>query len=165
VERWQFFLSKWLGTLGFLSVFLGVGSLAGITLAWHWGLNISAMFALGVVEVFLHAAVLSGVGLGLSSLFNSVLAGGGCVLLVYLSYLTNWLAQRPERAWKLVASAGYFLSPARMPEPLLEAGLTKGLADPDYPLYAKVLAENALYALAFVVAGALVFNRKEIAVI
>jgi hypothetical protein len=39
-----------------------------------------------------------------------------------------------------------------------------GILQPDYPLYAAVLAENALYAFAAVLAGALVFRHREILV-
>jgi ABC-type transport system involved in multi-copper enzyme maturation permease subunit len=164
VERWQFFLAKWLGTLGFLVVFLGAGAIVGVALSHHWQLDPSPLFALGVAELFVRLAVFSGVSIGLSSLVNPVVAGGGAVLVIFLGELSSMLREHPIRVLRYLGEGGYFLSPAGMPENLLESGLTKGVIEPSYGLYGAVIAENMLYALAVVVAGALLFSRRELIV-
>jgi ABC-2 type transport system permease protein len=164
VERWQFFLAKWLGTLAFIAMFLGAGTLVGVGLCWYWELYPSALFAFGIAELFVQLGVLSGVSLALSSFLNPVLAGGGALVLFYASYLTGVFAHRPRGVLNFISDLGYFLAPARMPDNLLESGLIKGVLDPNYGLYSAVLAENALYAVAAMVAGALVFQHREIAV-
>lgn len=163
VERWQFFFAKWLGTLAFIAMFLGAGTLVGVGLCWYWELYPSVLFVFGIAERFVQLGVLSGVSLALSTCLNPVLAGGGTLVLFYASYLTGAFAHYPRGVLKVVADVGYFLAPARMPDDLLESGLIKGVLDPNYGLYGAVLAENALYALAAIVAGALVFQRREIA--
>ncbi len=163
VERWHFFLAKWLGTLGFLAMFLGAGTLVGIGLCWYWELYPSTVFAIGIAELLLRLAIVSAVCMALSSVFNPVLAGGFALVLFYLRSFTWVFTEYSRGAWKIIADAGYFLAPARIPDGLLEGGLVTGILSPNYGLYGAVFLENTLYALAAVIAGTLVFQRKEIA--
>lgn len=162
VGRGTFFLAKWAGTMGFLTLFCGIGMLPGLVLAFHWQLYPSSLFALGIAEIILSVAVISGVSLALSTVVHPVAAGGAALLILSLPSLTADLVHHPNVLLMFLGLAGRYLAPASMPESLLEAGLTKGLLDPDYGLYVAVLAENAGYALAAVLAGALAFRAREL---
>lgn len=162
VGRMTFLVAKWAGTLAFLALFVGVGVVAALGMALYWGMTPSLVFALGIVELFLMAAVVSSVSLAMSSVVHPVIAGGGALVLFHLESLTSPLTANPNVLASYVASAGRYLAPARSPISFLEAGLLKGLAQPDYPLYVSVLVENAGYAIAFAVAGALVFTQREL---
>jgi ABC-type transport system involved in multi-copper enzyme maturation permease subunit len=164
VERVPFFFAKWLGTLAFLTLFLAVGLAAGLAIAAYWQLYPSTVFVLGMVEMFLTVAIVSGLSLGLSSVLHPVLAGGTALVLWFLPAFTAELAHHPNVFLSFIAVAARTIAPARLDESLLENGLLKGLTNPDYKLYVEVLVENALYAGAAVLAGALVFRRREIAV-
>jgi ABC-type transport system involved in multi-copper enzyme maturation permease subunit len=162
VGRISFFFAKWLGNLAFLGLFLGCGVLAGIAIAAYWELQPSPLFFLGILQIFLGIAVLSSLSLGLSSRFHPVLAGGFAVMLVLLPSLTEGFSGHTSAVLRSVALVARYLAPARLQESLLENGLLKGVLSPDYRLYLSVLAENALYAFAAVLAGALVFRRREL---
>lgn len=164
VGRVSYFFAKWLGILAFLALFLGCGVVAGIALAAYWGLQPAALFYLGIVQIFLGIAILSALSLGLSSTFHPVLAGGFAFALSMLPVFTADLSGHPNAALRAVALVARYLAPAQLSESLLENGLVKGLLNPDYGLYSAVLTENALYAFAAVLAGALVFRRRELVV-
>lgn len=164
VDRAPFFFAKWIGTVGFLALFLAVGVAAGLAIAAYWELYPSAVFVLGLVEMFITVAIVSGVSLALSTVLHPVLAGGCALVLLFLPVFTADLQHHPNDFFHFVAVAARTIAPARLDESLLENGLLKGLTNPDYGLYIEVLAENALYACAAVLGGALLFRRREIAV-
>jgi hypothetical protein len=114
--------------------------------------------------MFLGAVVLSALSLGFSSLLHPVAAGGTALLVTALPSMTAGFAAHPNIALRTAATTARYLAPAALEESLLSSGLVMGLLEPDYPLYAAVLAENALYAFAVVLAGALVFRHREILV-
>jgi hypothetical protein len=68
-----------------------------------------------------------------------------------------------ERRLRTAATTARYLAPAGSRIASFER-LVKGLLQPDYPLYTAVLAENAHYAFAAVLAGALLFRHREILV-
>lgn len=162
VGRVSFFFAKWLGTFAFLALFLGCGVLAGVAVALYWQLQPSPIFFLGIALMFLEVAILSALGLALSSRLHPVVAGGFTTLLWILPGWTGRFASHPNAALRLTAAAARYLAPAELQESLLENGLLKGLLNPDYGIYVAVLAENALYAFAVVLAGALLFRHREI---
>ena len=164
VERVPFFFAKWLGTVGFLALFLGVGVAAGLAVAAYWDLYVSTVFAIGILEILLTVAIVSGLSLSLSSVLHPVLSGGTALIVLYLPMFTAYLEHHPNHFYAFVALAARTVAPARLPESLLENGLLKGLTNPDYGLYVEVLVENVLYACVAVLAGALAFRRREIAV-
>ena len=53
-------------------------------------------------------------------------------------------------------------TPTQMPASLLGESFAKELLAPHYGLYAQVLVENVLYAVAVMVVACLVFARREI---
>ena len=162
VGRVSFFFARWVGTLAFLLLFVGVGVVAALGLALYWGLSPSLLFVFGVVEMALTIAVVTSVAVALSTVAHPVLAGGGAMMLLWLQDVTSLAGDHPSKLASFVVATGRYLSPARSPVVLLESGLTKGLLDPDYALYLSVLAENAGYALAAALAGALVFRFREL---
>lgn len=162
VGRASFFFAKWTGTVAFLILFVGIGAAAALAVSFHWGLHPSPLFALGVAEMILGVAIVSAVSLALSTLFHPVLAGGGALVIVHLPLLMAPWGDHPRAAVRVLVDGASYLSPARSPVALLESGLVKGLLDPDYALYLSVLAENAGYAFAAVLAGALVFRHREL---
>jgi len=164
VGRMSFFFAKWVGTVVFLTVFVGAGALVGIGMMLYWELRPSVLFGFGLVEIVLELAIVSSVGLALSSVLHPVLSGGGAILLFTLGDLTGFLSEHPSRLAAFVVAAGRYLSPARSPVDFLESGIVKGVLEPDYGLYLSVLAENAGYAIAAALAGALVFQFREVRV-
>jgi ABC-type transport system involved in multi-copper enzyme maturation permease subunit len=164
IGRVSFFFAKWLGVVSFLALFLGSGVAAGTSIALYWELEPSSLFYLGIVQMFLGAVVLSALSLGFSSLFHPVAAGGTALLVTLLPAMTAGFSTHPNAVLRMAASAARYLAPAVLEESLLSSGLVMGILQPDYPLYAAVLAENALYAFAAVLAGALVFRHREILV-
>src|SRR5438552_11479604 len=91
-----------------------------------------------------------------------VVAGAATVFCRLMpSFARPFLADpRPWVHW--LASAGYYLAPAQMPASLLGESFAKELLAPHYGLYAQVLVENVLYAVAVMVVACLVFARREI---
>lgn len=164
VGRMTFFFAKWVGTVVFLTVFVGAGAVVGIGMMLYWELRPSLLFGFGVAEIFLELAIVSSVGLALSSVVHPVLSGGGALLLFTLGDLTQFLSGHPSRLASFVVAAGRYLSPAGSPVDFLQSGIVKGVLEPDYGLYLSVLAENAGYAVAAVLTGALVFRFREIRV-
>ena len=162
VGRVTFFLAKWTGTMAFLTLFCGIGMLPGLALAFHWQLYPTPLFALGIVEIVLSVAIVSGVSLALSAIVHPVAAGGATLFILFLPSLTADLVHHPNVLLTFVGLAGLYLAPASMPESLLEAGLTKGLLDPDYRLYVSVVVENGGYALTAVLGGAIAFSAREL---
>jgi ABC-type transport system involved in multi-copper enzyme maturation permease subunit len=163
VGRVSFFFAKWLGILGFLALFCGAAVAAGVLLAIYWQLQPTPVFFLGIVQMYLGVGLLLSVSFALSSSVHPVLAGGFAFVLILLPVLTADLAGHPNLALSLFATAARYAAPAGLEESLLEDGLVKGLLNPDYALYVSVLAENALYCFAAVLAGALAFSRREVA--
>jgi ABC-type transport system involved in multi-copper enzyme maturation permease subunit len=164
IGRVSFFFAKWLGVVSFLALFLGCGVSAVTAIALYWELEPSSLFYLGILQMFLGAVVLSALSLGFSSLLHPVAAGGTALLVTALPSMTAGFAAHPNIALRTAATTARYLAPAALEESLLSSGLVMGLLEPDYPLYAAVLAENALYAFAVVLAGALVFRHREILV-
>lgn len=164
VSRMNFFFAKWVGTLVFLTVFVSAGAVVGIGMMLYWDLRPSVLFGFGVAEILLELAIVSSVGLALSSVVHPVLSGGGALLLFTLGDLTQFLSGHPSRLASFVVAAGRYLSPAGSPVDFLESGIVKSVLEPDYGLYLSVLAENAGYAVAATLTGALVFRFREIRV-
>ncbi len=162
VKRSTFFLAKWAGTSAFLLGFVGVGVLVGAGIAIYWELYPSTLFGLGVAELFLTVVLISAVSIALSTVTHPVAAGGGAFFVAYMGGMADGFSQHPNALLRGLALGARYLSPAHSPEPLLESGLLKGLVDPDYALYASVLAENAGYTVFTLLAGAAVFGYREI---
>jgi hypothetical protein len=162
ISRVSFFFAKWLGVVSFLGLFLGSGVVAGTAIALYWNLEPSPLFYLGILQMFLGVVLVSSLSLGFSSFLHPVAAGGTAFLVPLLPAMTEGFATHPNVVPRMAASAATYLAPAVLEESLLSSGLVKGLLEPDYALYSAVLAENALYAFAAVLAGALWFRHREI---
>ena len=100
--------------------------------------------------------------MGLSVVLNPILAGGVTLLLPSIPNMIESLLRHPHWALKGLAVAGYYLSPAQMPTDLLADSFERELLQPDYALYARVIVENILYAMTFLLAGCILFSRQEI---
>jgi ABC-type transport system involved in multi-copper enzyme maturation permease subunit len=162
VERWAYLTGRWIGVLAFLWGFQLVGMSIALALTYALGVTFAPTLWLGLAGMFVNAALLSGVSLGLSVVAPPVLAGICAFLLPLLPVLVNPFLGVPNRLLRLPALVIYYLAPARMPADLVAGSFSKELVDPTYGLYAGVLAENFLYAVAAFALGCVLFARREL---
>ncbi len=162
IPRWAYLVGKWLGTQLFVCLLLGLGIALGLAIMRVFELETRPLLWFGMLEMFAQATLFTGVSLGLSVVLNPVLAGGVTLLLASIPNMFEILLRHPHWALKGLASAVYFLSPAQMPTDLLADSFERELLQPDYSLYARVLVENFLYSMTVLLAGCILFSRREI---
>ena len=162
VPRWQFLAGKSLGLLTFLFAFLALGVAGALVLIAYWDLSYSALLWLGMAELFVELVFLTGASLGLGAMLSPVAAGSLAFFLTLLPSLVRHTAEHPNLALRWLSRLAYFLSPARMDQDLLGQSFDRELLNPDYSLYAQVLAENLLYTLVVMVVGCVVFTRRDV---
>ena len=162
IQRWTFLLGKWLGTQLFVCILLGLGVGLGLAIMQAFELEMNALLWVSFLEMFAYATLYTGVSLSLSVMLNPVLAGGVTLLLSAAPGMIEFLFRHPHWALKGLAAAVYYVGPAHMPTTLLSDSFERELLQPDYSLYARVIVENVLYAAAFLLAGCILFSRREI---
>ena len=162
IGRPAYLTGRWLGILAFLWAF----QLAGILLSLGVARLIDASYAptlwVGLAGTLINVTLLSGVSLGLSVVVPPVVAGVGAFLLPVLPALVERATANPWWLVKWPATAIYYLMPAKMPSDLVSDSFSKELLNPNYGLYARVLGENALYAVAVFALGCVLFSRREL---
>ena len=162
VDRWVYLTGRWIGVLAFLWGFQMIGISIALALTYALGVPFAPTLWLGLAGMFVNAALLSGVSLGLSVVAPPVLAGICAFLLPSLPDLVRLLLRVPSRLLRVPALPIYYLSPAKMPSDLVSGSFSKELVNPTYGLYAGVLAENLLYAVAAFALGCVLFARREL---
>jgi ABC-type transport system involved in multi-copper enzyme maturation permease subunit len=162
VPRWIYLLGRWLGVLLFLWAFLLVGVLGALLWGAFFGLHYSAVFWLGIAELFVKATFLSGVSLGLSTILPPAGAGAVTFVITILPLMVNNAMTHPRWILRSLATAAYYLAPAHLPVDLISDSFNKQMMDPKYFLYAQVLAENFLYTGAVLLLACFVFKRREL---
>jgi ABC-type transport system involved in multi-copper enzyme maturation permease subunit len=162
VERATYLTGRWLGIVLFLGAFQFLGILIALVIAQIFDVRFTPTLWLGFVEMFVNVLFMSGVSLSLSVIMPPVPAGICTVLLSMLPGMVESLTQHPRWILRLPASVAYYLAPAQMPVSLVADSFAKQLLDPDYMLYAEVLAENLAYAIVVFVLACVVFSRSEL---
>ena len=162
IPRWAYLVGKWLGTQSFVCLVLGLGMGIGLAIIWAFELEMRPLFWFGMLEMFAYATLYTGVSLGLSVVMNPILAGGVTLLLASVPNMIEFLFRHPHWALKGLAAVVYYLSPAQMPTDLLADSFEREPLEPDYSLYARVMVENVLYSMTVLLAGCILFSRREI---
>ena len=162
VSRWVYLLGRWLGVLLFLWAFLIVGILGALLWGAFFDLHYSAFFWLGIAELFVKATFLSGVSLGLSTLFPPAAAGATTFVLTVLPLMVKGAMDHPRWILRSLATIGYYIAPAHLPVDLISDSFKKEMVDPKYLLYVQVLGENLLYTGAVFLLACAVFKRREL---
>ena len=162
IPRWAYLVGKWLGTQLFVCLLLGLGIGIGLVIMWAFELEMRPLLWFSMLEMFAGATLFTGVSLGLSVVLNPILAGGATLLLSSVPNMIELLFRHPHWALKGLAATVYYLSPAHMPTDLLADSFERELLQPDYALYARVIVENILYSMSFLLAGCILFSRQEI---
>ncbi len=162
VERWQYILGKWIGVVGFVSAFISAGVVLGLALAGIYDVHLPTVFWLGILESYVRVVFFSAVCVGFSVRLPPILAGTTAFFLTFLPKLVESQLTHPNPIARSAAAAVYYLSPAVMPVELLNLG--KELRDPSYGLYAKILLENTLYAMAVLLLGCRFFMKRDVPV-
>lgn len=162
VERWTYLTGRWLGILGFLWMFQVLGITIGLGLAIGLDARFTPMLWFERVGMLVHAALLSGVSLGLSVVLPPVVSGVIAFLLPVLPGIAGLLLGNPSWFVRLPMPGIYCVSPAVMPVDLIGDSFSKEFMEPQYGLCARVLAENLLYAIAGFALACVVFGRREV---
>lgn len=162
VERWRFLLGKWLGILLFQIPFLCFGVVSALVIASCLKVGFSPMLWPGLVEMFVRAAFYSGVSLGFSAFLPAVPAGVAALLISVLPNMFEMFEKYPNALLRFLVVATVYIAPADMPVDLIKESFDKEFLNPNYALYAQVLAENALYAVGVFMIGCAVFSRREV---
>lgn len=162
VDRWAYLTGRWIGVLAFLWGFLLIGISIALVLTYALGVPFAPTLWLGLAGMFVNAALLSGVSLGLSVVAPPILAGICAFLLPLLPDLVGFFLGIPNRLLRLPALVVYYLSPASMPADLVAGSFSKELLDPTYSVYAGVLAENLLYGVVAFALACVLFARREL---
>ena len=162
VERAVYLVGRWFGIVIFLVAFQILGILIAMLIGGIFNVSFSASVWLGFLETFIRIVFYSGVSLAFSVIMPPVPAGASAMLITALPFLVSELTRNPRWLLRLPATAVYYLSPARMPVDLIGDSFSKQLLHPDYALYAQVLAENTLYAVAVFVVACAIFSRREL---
>ena len=162
IRRWAYLVGKWLGTQLFVCLLLGLGFGIGLAIIWSFELEVRPLFWFSMLEMFAFITLFTGVSLGLSVVLNPILAGGVTFLLASLPNMIEFLFRHPHWALKGLAAAVYYLCPAHMPTDLLADSFEREPLEPDYSLYARVIVENVFYSMTVLLAGCILFSRREI---
>lgn len=162
VERWTYLTGRWLGILGFLWMFQVLGITIGLGLAIGLDARFTPMLWFERVGMLVHAALLSGVSLGLSVVLPPVVSGVIAFLLPVLPGIAGLLLGNPSWFVRLPMPGIYYVPPAVMPVDLIGDSFSKEFMEPQYGLCARVLAENLLYAIAGFALACVVFGRREV---
>ncbi|HYD50749.1 MAG TPA: ABC transporter permease subunit [Terriglobales bacterium] len=161
LERWQYLLGRLLGIqlMAFGVFFFGL--LIGFATALWFGVPLSAMVVPKLAENAVAIVFGANVSFALGILLPSQVAVLGTLLLPHLATLTQALGNVGDETLTLVAKILYYIAPARMPPDLIGSAQAEALA-PRYDLFLMVLAENLLYATAFLWIACWWFGRREI---
>jgi hypothetical protein len=143
-------------------MFQVLGIAIGLGLAFGLDARFTPMLWFGLAGLLVHAVLLSGVSLGLSVVLPPVVAGVIAYLLPVLPGIAGLLLGNPSWFVRLPMLAIYYVSPAMMPVDLVGDSFSKELMEPQYGLYARVLVENLLYAIAVFALACAVFGRREV---
>lgn len=162
ISRWTYLVGKWLGTQLFVCLLLALGIGLGLGIMQLLELEARPLLWLSLLEMLAYAILYTGMSLGLSVVLNPILAGGVTLLLSSVPNMIEFLFRHPHWALKGLAATVYYLSPAQMPTDLLADSFERELLQPDYALYARVIVENILYSMSFLLAGCILFSRQEI---
>ncbi len=162
ISRWAYLVGKWLGTQLFVCLVLGFGLGLGLAILQAMELETRPLLWLSMLEMFAYATLFTGMSLGLSVVLNPILAGGVTFLVSIVPNLIEFLFRHPHWALKGLSAAVYYVSPAQMPTDLLADSFERELLQPDYSLYVRVIVENVLYSMTFLLAGCVLFSRQEI---
>lgn len=164
VERWRFLTGKWAGIQAFLHLFLAFGTLLTAGLLRLFELRPSALFWLGILGSFVVVTLISSLALLLATVSSPVFAGGATVLLGLITPLIGRAVDSSSAWLRWPAQAYYYLAPARAPGSMLTQSLQVDLLNPEYSLYASVIAENLLYGLGLLVLSCALFTIREVRV-
>lgn len=164
VERWRFLTGKWAGIQVFLHLFLAFGTLLTAGVLRLIDVRPSALFWLGILGSFVVVTLISSLALLLATCTSPVFAGGATVLLGLITPVIGSAVDNPSAWLRWPAQAYYYLAPAQAPGRMLTQSLQVDLLNPEYSLYAGVIAENLLYGLGLLVLSCALFTVREVRV-
>ena len=162
IERWQFLVGRWLGVQLFSLLVVAVGVACGVALAWWLDLPLPNRFWVLQLEAIVDVILFCGLSVGLATVVPPPAAGVGAFFLPVLPGMVESLMGHPSIFVRWSTTLLYHLAPARMPESLMGTEFWSDVRNPNYGLFAGILAEHALYAAVALVLGCMVFARREI---
>ncbi len=162
VDAATYLTGRWLGALGFLWGFQGIGVAFAVVATFGYHVPHTPALWFACVAMFVGALFYSGVSLGLSVVMPPMAAGIVTLVLTILPAMSGDTLKHPNWFARALSYAGYYLGPAQMPVDLTGESFTKQLVHPDYGLYARVMGENALYAVVVFAIGCMLFARRDV---
>src|SRR5262249_46387687 len=160
IERWEYLLGRWAGVQAVAFGYLAIGLAAAAGLLAYMSVPIGMTFWLQAAGYAVAVVYLSGVSLAVGSMTAPAFAGMMTLLLMGLSatvgpflHASNWQ--------RIAAWVVYALCPAPMPQGLIGSSGAEPI-DPQYGLFAAVLAENVAYTVAALLLAWWWFGRREI---
>lgn len=164
IDRTTYLTGRWLGVLSFLWAFQLVGIVVFLLLKGYLGASAAPTLWFGLAQTLAAVTLLSGVSLALSVVLPPVVAGVGAFLLPILPFMVSGALPSPRWIVRLPALAVYYLSPAGLEEDLVRSSFSGEALDPQYGLFARVIAENFVYAVVVFAVGCAIFARRELRV-
>jgi ABC-type transport system involved in multi-copper enzyme maturation permease subunit len=164
VDRGVYLLARWCGILAFLWAFLVVGIAGAVLVAAFFHVHYAPVFWFGVAELFVQTLFFSGIALALSVWMPPVLAGSCALFIPMVLGWAGGMTNNPHLAVRILAVCSYYLAPAQLAVNFFGQSVSRELLHPEYGLYVRVLAENAMYAAAVFLIAAASFRRRELRV-
>jgi ABC-type transport system involved in multi-copper enzyme maturation permease subunit len=161
VEAATYLAGRWIGVLGFLWAFLALGVGMAAISTYAFAVPHTPMLWMACAALFVNVLFFSGVSLGLSVVVPPIVAGVLALLLTFLPSMVEETLKHPSWTARALSYVAYYIAPASMPESLSGQSFSKELLHPAYGLYARILGENALYAIVVFAIGCALFARRE----
>lgn len=162
VDRWRFFLAKWVGIELFLLFFFLVGMALAVVILQFFEAEASLLFGVGIAQNFLKVTILGALALALATISTPVFAGALPILLSILGPFALMGLDDPALWIRFLSKGFYLLLPASMPTNLVAQSFSMSPLDPQWGLYGLVILENAGFAAALLGLGCLIFSAREL---
>lgn len=165
VHSWQFLSGKLVGVLAFLVPVLTIGFALTFIVLSYYNVSVSGLYPLAFIDHAIGIVVMTNLALGLGALLSRAVAGSITMLLLIMLAPKASDFMSSEFMWlRILGRITEYITPASMPDDLIQASVAKVLLDPDYQLYFQVFAENLLYALTVFLLAACLFSRRQVVI-